>query len=305
MKKSRFSESKMKRIRDFLSRKSAAQAEISVKIGWLSDIHLNFLEDAEVSSFINELAAVEVDGWVVSGDIGESGSIRDYLGRLSSGLGRPVYFVLGNHDYYHSSIAEVASLIDSAVLDSGLIWLTSSGPSLLNGDFAIVGDDGWGDARLGDPHGSHVELNDFYCIRDLMNLTRTELIQKTNALGDACFSRLAPKLEDAASRCSKVCVITHVPPYEGAAWYEGQPSGPEWLPWFSCAAAGRAIFECAGRHADVDFVVLCGHTHGQGIFKAYHNVIVYTAGAEYGRPELQGIVICDGDKLAVRSKHRQ
>jgi hypothetical protein len=76
---------------------------------------------------------------------------------------------------------------------------------------------------------------------------------------------------------------------------------PDWLPWFSCAAVGHVILECAKRHPETEFVVLCGHTHGQGVFEASPNVTVYTAGAEYGNPKLQGIVIQDGGRISVRS----
>jgi predicted phosphodiesterase len=272
-----------------------------VRIGWLSDIHLNFLEDIEVSAFVSELTSVDVDAWVVSGDIGESHSFKDYLCRLVKGLKRPMYVVLGNHDYYHSSIAEVTAQFKDTSSNVSLAWLSSSDPLFLDGHLAVVGDDGWGDARFGDPTGSQVELNDFYYISELTGLTRLELIQSANALGDACAARLAPKLEEAASQCRNVCVVTHVPPFEGAAWHHGRISDPDWLPWFSCASIGRVAMECAGRHPKVRFTVLCGHTHSRGYFEASQNVVVHTAGAKYGEPELQGVLKVDGDRFHMCS----
>lgn len=272
-----------------------------MKLGWLSDIHLNFLNDDEISAFLSELASIRTDAWVISGDIGEAHSVLDYLDRLRSGLGRPLYFVLGNHDYYGGSIAEVTQRVQGAVRDPEFVWLNSSGPVFLARGLAVVGDDGWGDARLGDPLGSQVELADFYCIRELTGLARRDVIRTANALGDACAARLAPKLAEAASRCGGVCIATHVPPFEGAAWYEGRTSAPEWLPWFSCAAMGHVIRQCAERHPDVRFLVLCGHTHGQGYFEPSANVVVHTAGAKYRVPELQGIVIDDGERVHLRS----
>lgn len=70
-----------------------------MRIGWLSGIHLNFLADIGVSAFVRDLASAGVDAWVISGDIGEADSVLDCLECLGSDLGRPVYFVLGNHDY--------------------------------------------------------------------------------------------------------------------------------------------------------------------------------------------------------------
>ncbi|MBD3161848.1 MAG: phosphoesterase [Candidatus Eisenbacteria bacterium] len=270
-----------------------------MKIGWLSDIHLNFLDDDAVTTFIGELATTGVDAWVISGDIGEAHSVLDYLDRLASGLDRPVCFVLGNHDYYRGSIAGVSREVAAAARADSLVWLTSSGPIEMDEDLCIVGDDGWGDARFGDPIGSRVELNDFHLIEELEGLGRSELIAKANALGDESADRLAPKLDQAALHNAKVCIVTHVPPFEGAAWYDGRQSGPEWLPWFSCAATGRVILDCAERNPDVDFLVLCGHTHGHGCFQASRNVAVHTAGAKYGSPCLQGIVIAEGARLRV------
>lgn len=69
--------------------------------------------------------------------------------------------------------------------------------------------------------------------------------------------------------------------------------------WFSCAATGRVIIECAGRHPDAYFLVLCGHTHGKGYFEPAGNVAVHTAGAKYGNPVLQGTVIDEEGRLRV------
>lgn len=276
-----------------------------MKIGWLSDIHLNFLKDIEVSAFIDKLVSADVDLWVISGDIGEANCVLDYLNCLTSGLERPVYFVLGNHDYYGSSIKKVTQRVMAATREGKLEGLNTSGPIELDGGIALVGDDGWGDARFGDPLRSQVELSDFFMIKELSRLSRTKLIARTRALGDECAARLAPKLAEAADGNAKVCIVTHVPPFEGAAWYAGKQSGPEWLPWFSCASTGRVISECAERHPDVDFLVLCGHTHGAGYFEALKNVTVYTAGAKYESPEIQGIVTEESGRLRVQLIRQQ
>jgi predicted MPP superfamily phosphohydrolase len=39
--------------------------------------------------------------------------------------------------------------------------------------------------------------------------------------------------------------------------------------------------------------VLCGHTHGAGFAQILTNLSVFTGGAEYGRPELQGVFNLD------------
>lgn len=44
-----------------------------MKLGWLSDIHLNFLAADAIAAFVTDLARHEVDAWLISGDIASSG----------------------------------------------------------------------------------------------------------------------------------------------------------------------------------------------------------------------------------------
>ena len=76
-----------------------------MKLAWLTDIHLNFLRDPD--GFIGFLAESDADAFLVGGDIGEADDVCLHLNGMDNALGRPVYFVLGNHDYYRGSIAGV------------------------------------------------------------------------------------------------------------------------------------------------------------------------------------------------------
>jgi len=44
---------------------------------------------------------------------------------------------------------------------------------------------------------------------------------------------------------------------------------------------------CARDCPRTNFIVLCGHTHGAGVHSPAANVMVHTAGAEYGAPGVQ------------------
>jgi len=257
-------------------------------LGWLSDIHLNFLSKEQLQAFLHEHSATAVDAWLVSGDIAEAPTLSHYLQLLRNSLSVPIYFVLGNHDFYRGSFASVSKQVSSLV-DTQLSWLTASDPVLLSHSLTLIGDDGWADARLGDPEGSDVELNDFHLIEELRGLTKTQRIDACRLLGDQAAERIQPKLERAAASASQVIVLTHVPPFRGATWHEGRISGDAWLPWFSCKAMGEAILNCAERNPGCEFIVLCGHTHGNGSYQAAANVVVHTAKAEYGVPRIQEI----------------
>ncbi len=261
-----------------------------MRIGWLSDIHLDFLDPAAVLAFARELAVRQVDVWLLSGDIGTARTLAGHLRVLDAELAASICFVLGNHDYYGNSLAATTAVARGVVAGSKrLCWLTESGPCLLADSTAVVGDDGWGDARFGNALTTPVRLNDFVLIEDLASLPRADLVRALQRLGDTAANRLAPKLAQAAAACRRVIVVTHVPPFREAAWHEGRPSDPDWVPWFACRAVGEAILDCARHHPEVQFLVLCGHTHGEGVHAAAGNVVVHTAGAEYGSPTVQRI----------------
>ncbi|WP_437759864.1 hypothetical protein [Sorangium sp. So ce1389] len=64
----------------------------------------------------------------------------------------------------------------------------------------------------------------------------------------------------------------------------------DWLPHFTCKAAGKAIREAAEQHPERRIEVLCGHTHGAGVAEILPNLLVRTGGAEYGEPAVQCVI---------------
>jgi len=70
---------------------------------WLTDIHLEFLDDGEVSAFLRSLGDQNADAVLISGDIAQAPTVAGYLSTIERFLEIPIYFVLGNHDYYDRS----------------------------------------------------------------------------------------------------------------------------------------------------------------------------------------------------------
>lgn len=87
-----------------------------------------------------------------------------------------------------------------------------------------------------------------------------------------------------------VIVATHVPPFRETCWHEGRISDDDWLPFFTCQAAGDALSEAMSAAPDRRMTVLCGHTHGGGEADVLPNLRVLTGGATYGRTEVQRVV---------------
>src|SRR5687768_3888091 len=75
-----------------------------VRLAWATDIHLDFLDDDGVRRFAAELAAPRADALILSGDLSHAEVLEHHLRLLAQGVPGPIYFVLGNHDYYGSAI---------------------------------------------------------------------------------------------------------------------------------------------------------------------------------------------------------
>ncbi|MCA9622653.1 MAG: metallophosphoesterase [Myxococcales bacterium] len=261
---------------------------------WATDIHLNFVDDDAIDALAAEMRAAAGSIYVVSGDISEAPQLQRHLERLVAGLDGPLHFVLGNHDYYRSQIDAVRSAI--ARLDErhpDLYYLPLHPPLAIADGVVLVGVDGWGDARFGDPAFTRVRLNDFAYIGDLRGHRYPDLRRKLERLGDAEAARLAPKVNAAVVAAEHVVIVTHVPPFREACIHEGAISDDDWLPFFTCRAVGEVIRTAAERHRDHRFTVLCGHTHSPGQVELAHNLEVHTGAACYGQPAIADVIEID------------
>lgn len=280
-----------------------------MRLAWATDIHLDFLQDDAVRRFAAALAAAGADALIVSGDLSNAEQLEHHLRLLSQGVPGPLYFVLGNHDYYGSSIAAVRAAVEALCgRRPRLRWLPAQGVVALTDRTALVGCDGWADARLGAPERSPVVLNDFIHIEDLVAEVdplarvrpsvlvggdRRRLHAKLRQLGAAEAAALRPVLTDALARFEHVLVVTHVPPFAETCWHAGRLSDDHWLPYFTCAAVGDVLRELAAAAPDRRLTVVCGHTHGEGEAEILPNLRVLTGGAEYRHPALQRVLAVD------------
>ena len=227
------------------------------------------------------------------GDFPASSVLRTYswqaISAIDNALQRPVYFVLGNHDFYRGSIAGVReSVRQLCAVCPNLHYLPDAGVVRLTEETCLIGHDGWGDGRHGDYHGSDVLLNDFGLIGEFGGFDEdpNTRLAKLLALGDEAGAHFRKVLPDAL-KYRHVQVLTHVPPFRESCWHEGQISNDDWLPFFTCKAVGDALAEAMTAASNRTMTVLCGHTHGGGEAQVLPNLRVLTGGAVYGKPEVQ------------------
>ena len=262
-----------------------------MRAAWLTDVHLNFLENQGISRFLETILQADPDIVLLGGDIGEADSLIPNMERIERTLNRPVYFVLGNHDFYGGSIASVRAQVESLAHDSKyLTWLNMEGLVPLTRQTALIGHDSWADGRLGDYPGSSVELNDFYLIDEFVNLGESERLNVMQTLGDEAAAHLGTVLAQTLRDYTEIVALTHVPPFHEATWHEGEISGDDYLPFFSCDAVGKVLLAMMQDNPSSRLTVLCGHTHGEGICEILPNLCVRTGGAKYGSPAIQTIL---------------
>jgi len=255
---------------------------------WLTDLHLNFVSPEVRQSFYGRVRGAGADAILLGGDIGEARSVTAYLSELGRAIEKPIYFVLGNHDFYRGSFASVHAEIDALTgASQRLIWLTKAGVVPLTEDAALIGHDSWADGRLGEGAAGGVLLNDFVLIDDLRCASKTELFDRLRTLGDRAAREAERSLLEALRRFRHVIFLTHVPPFREACWHEGKISGDDFLPHFTCKVMGDMLVERMAEHPECRLTVLCGHTHGHGVAQIGENIVVRTGGVEYGRPEIQ------------------
>jgi Icc protein len=260
----------------------------NMNIAWATDIHLDHCSSSTVRKFVDSLGRGGHDAILLGGDIGQAPSFDGYLLMISEAVSCPVFFVLGNHDFYGGSIREVRERASALASNrENLHYLSEIGVVPLSENVALVGHDGWADGRLGDFEGSPVLLNDFVLIEELTLPSKGDRLRAMRGLADEAADHLGKQLPEALANYEEVIVLTHVPPFREACWHEGETSGDDWLPFFASQIVGEAILDAAKDHRDKESTVLCGHTHGSGRCQPLPNVTVHTSGAEYGQPEIQ------------------
>lgn len=267
---------------------------MSLRLAWLTDIHLNFLSPEQLEDFCAELRDSEADALLITGDISEAPTLQFHLDAVAEAVERPVYFVLGNHDFYKGSVREVRdALAERRGQSPWLRYLSQADCVPLTENWALVGHDGWADGRFGNYRDSPVMLNDYVLIRELAWLSLEDRLTRIQALAGEAAGYLGAALAEALDRHPRVLVATHVPPFREACWYQGQISNDDYLPHFSSKASGDALMEALEPRPEKEALVLCGHTHGAGWTQPLPNLQVRTGGAEYTRPAIQEILRFD------------
>lgn len=278
------------------------------KFAWCTDVHLDFLDregrNAIKERFLSPISRAGFEGLIVTGDVSLSDDIVRHLDMIDQVLNVPVYFVLGNHDFYGSSFEEVRRRVQAFCMGSvNMKYMTGAGHISLSSSIAIVGDDGWYDARYGDPHTSSLVMSDWLRITDYsrngaMRVNEVGLVPHRKTIvgisrkfADEAAERVKTAVSNAAETHRTVVVLTHVPPWPKAHKHSRKTNHIASHPWYTSKATGDAIESVAAEHPNVKFEVFCGHTHGKADLVVSHNITCHVGGSEYGSPRVAGTII--------------
>lgn len=269
-----------------------------MKITWCTDIHLDHADKKSQDIFFNLVKEQNSDAVIIGGDISNGKDIIKHLSVISENLSSiPIYFVLGNHDYYGSSIYfiwdQVKSFCDQV---DNLHWLDRSGVIPLTDKTALIGSGLWCDWKAGDYQRSTVWIGDYDFILELkvtsfgpygnISLLR-ETLQKF-ALQHA--TQLKNDLETAICDYENIIALTHVPPFwEGSFAPNGKVQDLNWAPHFVCQTAGDFLKDIM-KDSESFLTVLSGHTHGAGTAQIANNIKAVNGHAKYKHPSPQEVI---------------
>jgi predicted MPP superfamily phosphohydrolase len=99
-----------------------------MKLLWLTDIHFDFLNQLQRSAYLSTLANQAPGAVLLGVDLSTARRLAEDLEAIRAALKVPVYFVLGNHDYYYGSIAGVREQMRRlSRKNKKLVWLEDVG----------------------------------------------------------------------------------------------------------------------------------------------------------------------------------
>jgi predicted phosphodiesterase len=258
---------------------------------WITDIHLDFLHGPAREAFFSAIMSHNPNAVFLTGDISVASSLLAHLRAMSEALNRPVYFVLGNHDFYYGSIADVRGAVRGLCHAHPLLThLPNAGVIPLTASTALVGHDWWGDNRYDGYATTPVKLNDLVHIKELTGFAPTKVLQYLMHLGDEAASYLREILPRAFQQYQNIILLTHVPPLRESCWYQGQVNNDEWRPFFACQTVSEVLRMIMQTRPHSRLTVYCGHTHNSGTTLVLPNLKVFTGAAEYGTPQVNAVI---------------
>lgn len=263
------------------------------KYAWATDCHLDFLQDdqARLIKFAESLVVQNPAGIFLTGDISVARKLIFHMSAIEKVVQRPVYFILGNHDYYGADTEQVRKAMRELTNASGFLrYMPTMEYFALTPTTAVVGHDGWYDGLYGDAQGSTFGMLDWTSIGNFVQIrgNKASILVEARKLAHEGVLHVHNGIKKAVRYHKSVVVLTHYPPFPQCHVHEGKPGEKNAMPWFTSKMMGDLLLQASSAYPAVNFTVLCGHTHGEWSGQITPNLKVLVGGAEYYAPKLQG-----------------
>lgn len=274
------------------------------RLVWCTDIHLDHLwehvplsngmfdgsrrySERKVQEFCEKVLKRNPDSVLITGDISMAPMIETHLGWLEKYIPDvPIRFVLGNHDFYDGSIAEVREKVKRFDGTNGkLVWLNTQTVVPLTDKTALVGHDGWYDGGYGDWFKSRLVMTEYHIVQEFRFKHPMVVFEVMQELAGQCAEHIDTHVQVAAKTHSNVLFATHVPAFRNNSRApDRRPSDSQWLPNMSSKKAGDALLRAAEAFPETKFTCLSGHTHTPWEEEYLPNLRELTGASKYGHP---------------------
>lgn len=274
------------------STRNATTANATPRLLWATDLHLDNAGSGGLARISKQIADSHHDAALLTGDISSAPNLCGHLKILARACRpRPLYFVLGNHDYYGGFMSRIHQEIGSLCRSTpNLFFLDETGPVPLDDDTALVGHSGWADAGCGWGTKTVIHTPDHDCIHDFRQLCTEARFRKMQDLGRQSVTSVRKKLFTAFRTHRQVIVATHVPPFPSTAVYEGKPCGPSHQPHFINLGLGTMLIAVARNNPTRRITVLSGHTHSAARQSILPNLHARVGRVRPRNPQVQEIL---------------
>lgn len=262
-----------------------------MKLLHLTDVHLDCVQGSIEEAARTAVAAAPEGVVLITGDIATADTFPALLPEFAAALGRPVYFVLGNHDAWMGSVEGAKrSARKLSLHHPDITYLPEAGVVELTPTTALCGLDGWYDGRAGSALSSSMRLNDWSLVAELRGLHPTPRREVLERWAQRCAARARELLREALDRYEHVIFGTHVPPFPAASVdRSGKQSDAHALPWYCNVTLGFTLSALATSYLHRRITVLAGHCHGSADVAISPNLRAVTGAARYGEPSLAGV----------------
>ncbi len=262
-----------------------------MRLLWLTDLHLDLVAEKMRMAFYNRLREADSDAVVITGDISNARQLPLHLLELGKTFEtRPVYFILGNHDFYDSCFYDVGRSVEAVCKEQVNLRQLGHGEIIPLGDGkALVGHGGWADGRAGWGARSMIRSPDHDRIEDFRGISKAAAFSKMEELGKASGAYFREVLPYALRCYGHVWIATHVPPFTWAAFYNGKPCDRRYLPHYSNLSAGCTIMGISKQFPKSRLTVLCGHTHSAVQLRLSEQICIIAGEARKGWPQVQRV----------------